>query len=391
MNGSQVFTKSDLIRQLWLNNDYYGNIFSLQHTSGKTQLNIGGSVAKYNGKHYGELVWADNGLPKDNKRWYYNKAKKTDANIYTKWQQDVSTRLQIFTDVQWRTIRHTIDGFRDNPLLQLSKEYNFLNPKLGISYRNNGVIAFASYSIANKEPNRNDFEASPAEFPRPERLNDLELGLEYKTKKYSAGAGFYYMKYRDQLVLTGKINDVGAYTRTNINNSYRAGIELQGSIFLTTWLKAGGNLALSRNRIQDFTEFIDDYDNGGQKTKTYNESTISFSPSVVGSATVTILPVKNLTIDFIGKYVSKQYLDNTSNNNRKLNPHYTQDFRTIYSLTKKWLKNASLIARVNNLFNKKYEPNGYTFSYYNNNELTTENFYFPMAGTNLLVGVNLKF
>jgi len=192
-------------------------------------------------------------------------------------------------------------------------------------------------------------------------------------------------------VLTGKINDVGAYTRTNITNSYRAGIELQAGISFTNWLKATGNLALSRNRIKDFTEYIDDYDNGGQQTKTYDETTISFSPAVVGGLTLNIIPAKNFTIDIISKYVSKQYLDNTGSNNRKLNSFYTQDLRGVYSFSKKWLKNASVIAQVNNLFNKKYEPNGYTFSYYLNNELSTENFYFPMAGINWMVGVNLRF
>ena len=152
-----------------------------------------------------------------------------------------------------------------------------------------------------------------------------------------------------------------------------------------------GNLALSRNRIKDFIEYIDDYDNGGQKTKNYSQTTISFSPTAIGGATLNIVPAKNITIDLIGKYVSKQYLDNTGNNNRKLNRFYTQDFRGVYSFTKKWLKNASIIAQVNNIFNKKYEPNGYTFSYYYNNELTTENFYFPMAGINWMMGVNVRF
>ncbi|MDQ3682205.1 MAG: TonB-dependent receptor [Bacteroidota bacterium] len=389
--GSQVITNSDFIRQLWLDNDYYGNIFSLQHSSGKTQLNIGGSVAKYEGQHYGEVVWAKNGLSKENARWYHNPAEKTDANVYGKWQQDLSETFQISTDVQWRTVRHAINGFRDNALLRLDRKYHFFNPKLGMSYRNNGLLVFASYAIANKEPNRNDFEASPEELPRHERLHDIELGIEYKSKKYNLGAGFYYMNYKDQLVLTGKINDVGAFTRTNIDNSYRAGIELQADISLTNRLKVMGNLALSRNRIKDFTEYIDDYDNGGQKSTTYDETTISFSPSVVGGATLNIIPFKNFTIDLIGKYVGKQYLDNTSNSSRKLNPFYIQDFRAVYSFNKKWLKNALIIAQANNLFNKKYEPNGYTFSYYYNAALTTENFYFPMAGTNWMVGVNLRF
>ncbi len=311
--------------------------------------------------------------------------------MYGKWQQNISSNFQIFTDVQWRRVRHTINGFRDNPLLSLNKRYDFFNPKAGVSFRDKGLFAFASYAIANKEPNRNDFEASPAELPTPERLHDVELGIEYKSKKYNAGATLYHMKYKNQLVLTGKINDVGAYTRTNINNSYRAGIELQAGISLTDWLKALGNLALSRSRIKDFTEYVDDYDNGGQKNKTYDETAISFSPDVVGGATLNIIPAKKFIVDLISKYVGKQYLDNTSNNSRKLNPFFTQDVRTIYSFSKKWIKNASIIAQVNNLFNKKYEPNGYTFSYYNNSELTTENFYFPMAGTNWMVGVNLRF
>ncbi len=391
MNGIQVITNSDFIRQLWLNNDYYGNIFSFQHSSASTQINVGGSVAKYDGQHYGEITWAKNGLSNDNTRWYNNAGEKTDANLYGKWQQDIFHHFQIYTDVQWRRVRHIINGFRDNSLLKLDKKYNFFNPKLGMSYRNNGIMAFASYAIANKEPNRNDFEASPAELPTPERLHDVELGIEYKSKNYSASAGFYYMKYKDQLVLTGKINDVGAYTRSNINNSYRVGIELQAGISLTDWLKAVGNMAFSRNRIKDFTEYVDDYDNGGQKINTYNETSISFSPAVVGGATLNFIPAKNITIDLIGKYVSRQFLDNTNNNDRKLNPFYTQDFRAIYSFRKKWLKNASVIALVNNLFNKKYEPNGYTFSYYYNAALITENFYFPMAGTNWMVGMNLRF
>ncbi len=220
---------------------------------------------------------------------------------------------------------------------------------------------------------------------------DSMLGFEYKKKKNMVGAGIYFMKYKDQLVLNGKINNVGAYTRTNIDKSYRAGIELKGAVYINDYLSINGNLALSRNRIKWFKEYLDDYDNGGQKNKTYTETAISFSPDLVGGATLNIAPLKNFSIDLISKYVGKQYLDNTSNNSRKLNPFYTQDIRTTYIFTKKWLKNASIIAQVNNLFNKKYEPNGYTFSYYNNNEITTENFYFPMAGTNWMLGANLRF
>jgi iron complex outermembrane receptor protein len=287
-------------------------------------------------------------------------------------------------------VNYTINGFRDNPTLQVNNRYDFFNPKFGLSYHKNGWLAYTSYSIANKEPNRDDFEAGQQNQPKPEQLNDLEIGLEKRKNKSSFGLNFYYMKYKDQLVLTGKINDVGAYTRTNIDNSYRFGAELQGSSVLNKWLKAGANLSLGRNKIKNFKEYVDDYDNGDQKMISYNETDISFSPDVVGAATITLAPVTGLSFDLISKYVSKQYMDNTSNEQRRLNAYYTQDVRVIYSFNYRSLKNIDLTFQVNNVFNKKYEPNGYTFSYYYNNELATENYYFPMAGVNWMAGVNIR-
>jgi iron complex outermembrane receptor protein len=198
------------------------------------------------------------------------------------------------------------------------------------------------------------------------------------------------MNYKDQLVLTGKINDVGAYTRSNIDKSYRLGVELQASAAVLDWFKAAGNITLSKNKIIDFQEYIDDYDNGGQKLNSYKETDISFSPAVTGAATLSFIPVKNFNIDLLSKYVGKQYLDNTSNEARKLDPYYTQDARFQYSFGKTGLKNVDLIFQVYNLFDKKYEPNGYTYSYYYNSQLSTENYYFPMAGRNYMIGLNVK-
>jgi iron complex outermembrane recepter protein len=380
---------SDVVRQLWLDNHFYGTIFSLQHQSQKTTFILGGAVTRYDGNHFGKVIWAEKGLTSTNK-WYDLDANKNDFNIYGKWQQDLFASLQFFADLQYRKVKYDLDGFRDNPNLVINNNYNFFNPKFGLSYHKNSWLAYASYSIANKEPNRDDFEAGHENQPKPERLNDLEIGIESKKGKSTFGANFYYMQYKDQLVLTGKINDVGAYTRTNIDNSYRMGVELQGSSVLNTWLKAGANLSLSKNKIKNFEEYIDDYDNGGQKRNAYRESDISFSPDVVGAANITLTPVDKLSFDLISKYVGKQYLDNTSNEQRKLNAYYTQDIRAVYSFDYNWLKNVDLTFQVNNVFNKKYEPNGYTFSYYYNNELTTENYYFPMAGTNWMVGVNVR-
>lgn len=389
INGTDTTFTTDLVRQLWLDNDYYGSTFSFIRQLKKTVLTIGGAGTKYNGAHYGLVTWAQQGI-NGNPLYYDVNAIKKDANIYAKWQQDLSNTIQSFIDLQVRQVDYLINGFENNPQLILHPNYTFFNPKAGITYHLNKWMIYGSYSISNKEPIRDDFEASQQQQPVPEHMGDAELGVEYKYSKYSWSANLYYMKYKDQLVLTGKINDVGAYTRTNIPKSYRMGIELQGSATLTDWLKASANISISRNKILHFTEFIDNYDNGSQKANQYSETDISFSPSVIGAATLTIMPVRNFSIDLQSKYVSKQYLDNTSNNNRSLNPFFVEDARIIYSFSKKQLKNVQLIFQVYNAFNKLYEPNGSTYSYYSGNTLNTENYYSPMAGTNVMAGVNIK-
>jgi iron complex outermembrane receptor protein len=388
--GATVISRSDLVRQLWLDNDFYGNIFSLHYGKGATELILGGAVTNYLGNHFGKVIWAQNGLPEPDKVYYQHDALKNDWNVYTKWQQALNPNLQFFADLQWRGVAHDINGFEDNPAIVVNKRYNFFNPKAGLTYHTKNWTAFASYSVAAKEPNRDDFEASPVDQPKPERLRDIEAGIEQKGKSYSAGATFYYMKYKDQLVLTGKINDVGSYTRTNIDNSYRAGIELEGSVQPTHWFGISANLTLSRNKVKGFSEFIDDYDNGGQKLNQYKETDIAFSPAVTGAATIKLVPVKKLNIDLLSKYVGEQYLDNTSSETRKLNAFYTQDARASYSFGKGWLKNVDIIFQVNNVFNKLYEPNGYTYSYFASSKLTTENYYFPMAGINWMAGLHIR-
>lgn len=206
-------TSSDMIRQLWLDNAYYGNIFSLQYKQGKTQATLGGGYTRYDGNHFGKIVWAAAGLTAI-KNWYDLDAKKTDLNIYLKQQTQVNNGWHLFYDLQYRLVNYTMNGFRDNPALLVNKRFNFLNPKAGISYRDKNRKYYLSYSVANKEPNRDDFEAGQTQQPGPERLHDIELGVEETGKRYSWGATLYYMNYKDQLVLTGKINDVGAYTRT---------------------------------------------------------------------------------------------------------------------------------------------------------------------------------
>ena len=388
--GTDTITNTDLVRQLWLDNDFYGNIFSLQYKSNTSQFTLGGGWNRYEGNHYGDVIWADKGFTLPG-RWYDLDANKNDLTIYFKEQTKIDSLVSIFYDLQYRRVKYNVYGFRYNPDLITKNKYNFFNPKLGLSFQKNEWSGYLSYSRGQKEPNRDDFEAGLDQQPKPEKLNDLELGIEKRNNNYSIGLTGYYMHYKDQLVLTGKINDVGAYTRTNIPKSYRAGVELVAVAEITSWLNTVGNFSISRNKVQDFTEFIDDYDNGGQKTKQYSSTDIAFSPTIVGGATINFIPAKNAELSLISKYVSKQYLDNTQNESRKLNAYYTQDARFIYTVSKKWLKELNIILQANNVFNKKYEPNGYTFSYYYGGILTTENYYFPMAGRNFMVGVNVKF
>jgi iron complex outermembrane recepter protein len=387
--GGDTISSTDLIRQLWLDNRLYGQTLSVQYKDLDNELTVGGAWNRYDGKHYGIITWAELGVP-DHYKWYNLTAHKNDVNGYAKYQRRLSGDFYGFVDLQLRNVRYEINGFRDNPSLHILNNYNFFNPKLGFSYVHDGSTVYASYSQTSKEPNRDDFEAGREQQPKPEQLRDIELGYELRRPTHGFGATIFYMSYKDQLVLTGKINDVGAYTRTNIPNSFRTGIELQGNKRFTKWLNAVANLTLSRNRIENFTEYFDDYDNGGQKAIEHGNTDISYSPAVTAAAAIEFYPLPNFQISLPGKYVSRQYLDNTSDNARSLNSFYVQDLNMSYTVHKKLLKEINIVLQVNNVFNKKYEPNGYTYSYIYGGSLVTENYYFPMAGTNYMVGLNLS-
>ncbi|HSN61873.1 MAG TPA: TonB-dependent receptor, partial [Ferruginibacter sp.] len=345
-NAGNVITETDLIRRLWLDNNFYGSIFSLQHNSSKRQFIVGGGINQYDGDHFGEIITAEQQLavPK-NYRYYNNDATKKDYSAYTKWTEKLNSHWQTFVDLQIRAVNYSINGFKYNPTLDINKDYVFFNPKAGITWSQKNMQAYLSYGRAAKEPNRDDFESNAAQVAKPEKLNDFEAGLENKNTRYSWGINLYYMQYKDQLVLTGKINDVGAYTRTNIPNSYRTGIELSGGVKINEWLSGSANITLSKNKVKNFTEYIDDYDNGGQQNNFYKDADIAFSPSVISAYTINILPVKNTEINLMGKYVGQQYLDNTSQKSRSLRDFYVQDIRLNYS----WQKTALLFLQVNNL------------------------------------------
>jgi len=389
INGNDTITSTDLIRRLWLDNYFYGSIFSLQYHKNKTRFTFGGGWTEYDGKHYDIVTWAQQGFPADYK--YFNApAKKNDLNLYAKVMQSFGSGFTGFLDLQERLINYKINGFDDNPGLHVQKSYSFFNPKAGISFNKNNYQAYASFSVAAKEPNRDDFEAGVNQIPKPEILYDAELGLEKKHTSFNYGATFYYMYYHNQLVNTGKINDVGAYTRTNAPQSYRAGIELQAAAMIAKWMNLSGNISFSKNKIKDFTEFIDDYDNGLQKENVYHNTDISFSPDVVAFAGINLIPVKNGEINFQSKYVGRQFLDNTSHVSRSIDPYFVENIKFSYTLYKKVCKEVNFIFQLNNVFNKMYESNGYTYNYISDGKLSVENYYFPMAGTNFMAAINIK-
>lgn len=400
--GGNTISSTNLTRQLWLDNHNYGSVFSTNYNNKNTDVIFGGAITNYTAKHYGLVNWAEQGGFPVNYQWYDLDADKSDINFFGKIQQEFTPGLYGFADLQVRNVTYNLYGFRKNPEVESKNKYSFFNPKAGLSYIIKHPYSaqsklFASYAVANKEPIRDDFEAAPAELPKAERLQDIEAGYQYHSSKFAAGANGYYMKYKDQLVLTGKINDVGAYVRTNMDDSYRAGIELTTTVRPLHWFMFDANATFSRNKIKSVTQYSDDYDNGGQIADKYTNTDIAFSPNLIAGATATFEPIndrfenQHFFIDLVQKYVGRQYLDNSQDKLKSIHPYALTDIRLRYDVNAGFIKNIGLILMVNNIFNKKYENNGYTFSYLYRGALTTESYYYTQAGTNFNFGVNLSF
>ena len=403
--GEETIETTDIIRRRWLDNGFYGGVFSFNFVSdnGLWDAILGGGANRYDGDHFGEIIWARLAGDTDIREPYYkNVAVKDDKNIFLKATHEVSERLYLFGDLQLRRVDYSFNGNNDDlRVVTGDQHYDFFNPKLGISYESgHGNTWYASYAVANREPVRDDFTDNPiTELPRPERLNNVEAGVRAKKGNFGYEANLYYMEYKDQLILTGQINNVGAYIRENVANSYRAGLELNATYRISPYWTMGGNISFSRNKIDEFTEYVDDYSSDGaaQETFTYSDTDIAFSPNIVGSAIIDYRPIANMEISLLSKYVGKQYLDNSQREDRQLDAYLINDLRFRYSIQPQFIKEMEFSLLVNNIFNQLYEPNGYTFSYYvpgevsGGRELVTENYYYPMAGTNFMAGVNIKF
>jgi iron complex outermembrane receptor protein len=382
----------DLIRRRWLDNQFYGQIASLSYEKDKDLITIGGGWNIYDGQHFGNLPYgipSISSLSVINKVYYNNNAVKKEYNGYIKWEHHLTNQLSSFVDIQLRHVQHTMNGFDANPDLIVDRKFDFLNPKAGLSYKTNHTTYYTSIAVAHKEPNRDDFEAGATQQPKQEVLYDWETGFNVKNNNFTWGANVYYMNYKDQLVLTGKINDVGSYTRTNVDKSYRAGIEIEETWKLNNYFSSTGNITFSKNKIDNFTEYFDDYDNGGQASIQHHNTDITLSPNLTANHNIIYKPNSNLIFTWTSKYVSKQYLDNTQNESRILKAYFLNDLNVAYKIVDKKSWSALLQLYALNLFDTKYTPNGYTYSYVWGGATTTSNNYYPMAGRNYLVSLKI--
>jgi iron complex outermembrane receptor protein len=398
--GGTPLTRTNLIRRRWLDNDFYGITYNFNYQA-KSNLafTLGGGYNKYDGQHYGEIIWAQYASNGNNSDHYYdNTGNKADFNIFGKATYSPTEKISLYADLQYRRLDYEVTGTEKNlNELNITDQLNFFNPKVGATYflnTNNNI--YASFGIANKEPNRDDYINSTGNlYPRSERLSNLEAGYRFKNEKLQAGINVYSMMYKDQLVLTGQINDVGESIRQNVDDSYRIGIEFDASYTLSSKFLINANAALSRNKIKNFADYVYEYNDDGDIINTvvtnYKSPDISFSPSAVLFGELAYKPLPGFAIALQNKYVSKQFMDNTQNESRKINGYDVSNVRLGYDFNLFGIKQANLGLLVNNIFDKKYESNGYTYSSMYNGATTTENFYFPQAGTNFLLSLNLKF
>ena len=400
VNGDTI-TTTDIVRRRWLDNVLTGANLSYGTKLGAHLLVLGGSYSDYHGDHYGEVIWARyNGDLDIRDRYYANDSRKTDANAYAKLTYMLAPRLELFGDAQVRNVTHSFLGY-DGDLRNVTQEvqYTFFNPKAGVLFRvADGRKAYASIAMANREPNRDDLTGtSPDSRPTSEHMTDLELGYEHRTARMVVGVNGYYMDYRDQLVLTGELNDVGYALRTNVPSSHRAGVELTLNTRITRKLVWRANATFSRNRVRDYTEYLDDPDNGGQQAVVVGESELSFSPAVIAGSELGYrfwdnASKGNAELTLVTKYVGEQYLDNTASSDRALDAYLVNDLRANLSLLGvNGLKRVDLNLTVRNLFSELYENNGWVYSYVYEGRRSDMVNVFPQAPLNVLVGATVRF
>jgi iron complex outermembrane receptor protein len=382
-NGNST---SDLVRKRWLDNDFFGTTFSLNYKTSTTDIILGGAANRYLGKHFGEVVWTQNYIPNPN-RYYDDFGNKDDLNFYTKASYYITKKLNLFADLQYRMVFYEATSIKFS---DVNDTFRFFNPKAGLNYELNAKNSFYAYfGVANKEPRRDDYENGSV---KPERLFDYELGWKYTTQKVKISANAFYMNYKNQLVLTGALNDVGSPIFTNSGKSYRIGLEVESSIALTDKLILNPNFTLSQNKNKDF------YFQRDGVLQNLGNTNIAFSPNLIIGNNLTFSPIKNFQLLLLSKFVSEQYLGNIDSENSKLDAYFVNDLNINYVWKlNKTIKSIVFSGLVNNIFDLEYESNGYFYTYdddwSNPGSITTieGTGYYPQAGINFLLGISLKF
>ncbi len=395
INGLEV-KRTDLVRRKILDNDFYGGIYSLNYKKGKTDLWWGGGIHQYDGLHYGKIIWAAQaaGYPKDHE-WYRNKGIKTDMNSYLKVNYQLTEMISLFGDAQFRHINYKMEGI-DDDLRSLGQKhlFNFFNPKAGIFVQPSAhQHAYLSFARASREPNRDNFvdaDISKSQ-PRHETLNDFELGYQIKNNAYTAGINLYYMFYNDQLALTGQINDVGSPIMVNVDKSYRKGMEINWGVKILPTLQWDANATFSKNKIKDFTGYIDDWDTGGQQAEILGTTDLAFSPNMTGNSQLRWNPFLNTGISFVSSYAGKQYIDNTSSDDRMLDAWMVNSLIADYNFSTSLFNQVTLRLMVNNLFDTEYESNAWVYSYVLEGQRHKMDGYFPQAGIHFMFGIDIRF
>ena len=393
---SLLITQSDLIRRKLLDNNFYGFTWSLNYERNKLNVMAGGSGNRYDGLHFGEVIWAEFAQTAGYRhRWYEGTGDKRDLNLYTKALYQAGRKLSLYTDLQLRSISYKLTGKDDDQRdISGNHEFLFFNPKAGIYYAIDPANSiYLSFAIANREPNRDNYTDADPGKPSPvaETLFDYEAGYQYSIERLKATANIYHMYYNNQLVLTGAINDVGAAIMTNVPSSFRSGIELSGKISLTKKILLSGNLTLSRNKIRNFTEFVDDWDNWGTQVENkLGNTNLAFSPEMVCGAELSWSIYRGVEFLMNSRYVSRQYIDNTSSGDRVLEPYFVSNLRLGWTIEPDFIRGLELNLNVNNLFNHEYETNAWVYRYFSEGSYAKLDGYFPQAGINFMAGLTVK-
>lgn len=416
-DGSVLLEKTNLVRQKLVNSGFGGGVFSLNYKNEKLDASLGGGLSRYSNDHYGKVLWVKNysGQLSPDHEYYRNNGSKTDGNIYAKANYKLTQGLSLYADLQYRHIHYTIDGDNDKwdwnaqpahlQKLNINENFSFFNPKAGLFWQiNPHHSAYASFAVAQKEPTRNNYtDGLFTQLPKPEKLQDYELGYTYRNSWFTAGVNLYYMDYTDQLVLNGKLNEIGEAMAENVKDSYRMGIEIALGARITNWLRWDVNGTWSKNRIENYTGYVSDYDDNWEELWTQSSialgsSPISFSPSFMGNSLISA-NYRGFDISLQSQYVSSQYLDNFGIKENSLDAYFVSHLSMAYTFKVPYVKGITVGATVYNLFNEQYETNGYsqTAALYKNGdkntpmELVNDPRYYPMAGTNVLAHITLRF